>query len=240
MDDLMTDFTVRFMIGALIGTVAWAFVFAGKFHAGLMTGFGFIGTSVGLFLASRSLRSYVNHRLGFLGEQVVGEILGRWSSQDVHVFHDLEVREPGKKLWNIDHVVLTRGGVFAIETKTRRKPKSPHGSGQGHRLIFDGQLLKFPEPMKPDRHGIDQARRNADWLAEKLTTLNGEKIEVSPVLVFPGWWIERTGKGNVSVVNAKELGSVIGDRKSGLTDRQFRSISKQLEERCRIDLSAPS
>ena len=238
MSDLMMDFTFRLMLGVLIGMVAWALAFSMKSYAGVLLGIGLTGSSIGLLLAGRSLLNVANHRLGFLGEQVVGQILEGLSSPDLKVFHDLEVRQPGKKPWNIDHVVVARGGIFAIETKARRKPRT--ADGQGHKVVFDGSILRFPEPMKPDGHGIDQARRNAVWLAEKLTNLNGERIEVNPVLVFPGWWIERKGKGSVRVVNAKELGSVINDRKCGLTERQFLAISRQLEERCRIDLSAPA
>lgn len=137
-------------------------------------------------------------------------------------------------------MVVGPGGVFVIETKARRKPKGNSGPQKGHQLIFDGQQIIFPAPMKPDRHGLEQAQRNADWLAAKLSALNGEPITVNPVLVFPGWWVEAKGKGSVSVLNAKQLPSLLSGRKPILSDRTVRAISNQLEGMCRIDLSAPS
>lgn len=183
---------------------------------------------------------YSNHRLGFLGEQVVGTILDRLSSDSIRVFHDYEVREPGKKPWNIDHVVLTPAGVFAIETKTRRKPRGTGPAAQlGHKVVFDGQKLIFPHPMKADRHGLDQAQNNATWLSDKLTALNGSPVSVTPVLVFPGWWVEAKGKGPVAVMNPKGLRSFLNGRGLALSDERQRAINAQLEERCRIDLSKP-
>lgn len=141
----------------------------------------------------------------------------------------------------MDHVVLTPAGVFCIETKCRRKPRgmSPDGQ-QGHKVIFDGQQLIFPSPMGADRHGVDQATRNASWLSNKLTALNGTAIPVEPILVLPGWWVEMKIKGPVIVMNPKGLGSVLNGRKPILSDAQQRAIYAQLEERCKIDLSQPS
>lgn len=66
----------------------------------------------------------------------------RLSSDSIRVFHDLEVIEPGRKPWNIDHIVLTSAGVFAIETKTRCKPNDTRPRGHAaHKVIFDGQQL---------------------------------------------------------------------------------------------------
>ena len=91
--------------------------------------------------------------------------------------------------------------------------------------------------MQADRHGLDQAQGNANWLADKLTALNGSPIQVTPVLVFPGWWIDAKGKGPVSVLNPKNLRSLLTARKQVLSDLQFSAINAQLEERCRIDLT---
>ena len=202
---------------------------------------GFAACCILLWRSARILLRYGNHRLGLLGEQIVGQILDRLSSDSIRVFHDLEVLEPGKKPWNIDHIVVTPAGVFAIETKCRRKPRGTAPDGQqGHKVIFDGQQLRFPGPMLADRHGLDQAQNNATWLANKLTALNGAAISVTPVLVFPGWWIVREGKAPVSVLNHKELPSLLTRGKTVFSDQQFRAINSQLEERCRIDLTRPA
>lgn len=240
MTDLLGDFTIRYFLATLIGGMAWALAISGKVNPWLILGLGFIGSSACLAQAARILLQYGNYRLGLLGEQVVGQILDQLSSESVRVFHDIEVREPGKRPWNIDHIVVTTAGVFSIESKTRRKPRAPSANGQkGHQVVYDGNQLVFPEPMKPDRHGLEQADRNARWLSSKLGDLNGESVPVTPVLVFPGWWVEAKGKGSVSVMNAKQLPGFISGRQPILSATRFRAISAQLDERSRIDLSIP-
>lgn len=237
MNEQMEVFNTHLMMAMVTGAVCWAVAaFAGTQVLALTSGIA--ACSVFLFLSSKSLIRYSNCRLGLLGEMAVGQILDRVSSDTIRVFHDLEVKEAGKRPWNIDHVVLTPAGVFAIETKARRKPRdTAPDAQQGHRITFDGQQLIFPAPMKADRHGLEQAQRNATCLADKLTTLNGSPIQVTPALVFPGWWIDAKGKGSVSVLNPKGLPGYLTGRKSLLSDTQFRAINAQLEEPCRIDLT---
>ena len=233
--DSFADDLMLCMIGAV---VSWALWFAHKDLIWVALILGLIVCSYATLRAQRRVIIAANHRLGLLGEQVVGQILDRLSSDAIRVFHDLEVTEPGKKPWNIDHVILSPAGVFAIETKTRRKPRgiSPDGQ-QGHKVTFDGQQLLFPAPMKADRYGLEQARGNANWLADKLTALNGSPIPVIPVLVLPGWWIDAKGKGPVTVLNPKGLASCITGRPAVLSAVQVRAINAQLDERCRIDLT---
>lgn len=237
---LMEDFTVYFIFANVVGLVAWALTINDKGSPAIYLGVGFVACCVLIYRAKRSMLRYVNHRLGLLGEQIVGQILDQLSSDSIRVFHDLEVREPGKKPWNIDHVVLTPAGVFAIETKTRRKPRGTAPDGQeGHKVIFDGQQLNFPHAMGYDRHGLDQAQKNATWLSGKLTGLNGCGVPVTPVLVLPGWWVDRKGKSSISVFNAKECANFFTGRPPTLSAERQRAIANQLEERCRIDLSQP-
>jgi hypothetical protein len=236
--EIMDQFTEDLMLIIVGGGVSWALWLSDKNLLWVALALGMICCSVFTIRAKRRIITCSNHRLGLLGEQVVGLILDRLSSDSIRVFHDLEVIEPGKKPWNIDHVVLTPAGVFAIETKTRRKPKDTGPGGQaGHKVIFDGRQLLFPAPMQADRHGLEQAQNNADWLAGKLTELNGTPIPVSPVLVLPGWWVEGKGKGSVAALNPKGLPSFLTGRPNIFADKQFRAINAQLEERSRIDLT---
>ncbi len=89
--------------------------------------------------------------------------------------------------------------------------------------------------MGYDRHGLDQAQANATWLSGKLTDLNGCAVPVTPVLVLPGWWVDRKGKSSISVLNAKECANFFKGRPPTLSAERQRAIANQLEERCRID-----
>ncbi len=234
-EDLMSDFMLNTMMIALLGGIAWAFYVAqGNLLTSLLIAVP--GSAIFLYLARKNLLCYANHRLGLLGEQVVGGVLDRLSSPTTHVFHDLEIKQPGRKPWNIDHIVVTTTGVSLIETKARRKQVGESADGQkGHKLVFDGKQLIFPSPMRPDRHGLKQAARNAEWLSAKLSQLNGTPVPVSPALVFPGWFIDRKAKGDVSVLNEKEIESFLGRRGEILSPERLRAICGQLQDLSKVE-----
>jgi len=165
-----------------------------------------------------------NYRLGLLGEEVVGEQLNRLMLDGCEVFHDV----PGDGEWNVDHVVVSPRGVFAVETKSRRKQREK----DGHKVVFTGTELQFPNWTDP--HGLKQAALNADWLSGFLSKATGERVKASPILTLPGWMIERRGKNGVSVLNQKEIRRVVLDeRLPRLDEAQRQRICHQLDQRCR-------
>lgn len=118
------------------------------------------------------------------------------------IIHDVQAGE-----FNIDHVVVTPAGVFAIETKSRLKP--PTGSGPP-KIKYDGKTLEFPgwTESKP----IEQAGRQARWLANYLRKETGENFTVTAVLALPGWFIERSARitaDMVQVINPKNCNWVL-------------------------------
>jgi Nuclease-related domain len=76
------------------------------------------------------LRSY---RLGFVGELFVASLLDELRELGYRIFHDFALPNQG----NIDHIAVGPAGVFAIETKTRRKRKSETKQREQD-VIFDG------------------------------------------------------------------------------------------------------
>jgi hypothetical protein len=166
-----------------------------------------IGGGCGIFCLVRGIKlleSVWNQRLGLKGELLVGARLEELRSRDCLVFHDLEIAGKENTKWNIDHVLLAPSCVFVVETKCRRKSKHTNADGQkGHEVIFDGTHLHFP--FGRDTHGLDQARRNAEYLKKLLEEQNAIGLPVEAVLVLPGWFVKRQGKGPVRVVNEKEL-----------------------------------
>jgi hypothetical protein len=94
-------------------------------------------------------------RLGYEGERHVGEALNQLMLAGYRVFHDFLITDKPGATRNIDHIVIGRNGVFAIETKTRRKLKSLDGA----KVIVGNDHLQYP--WGTDRCGLDQARDNA-------------------------------------------------------------------------------
>ncbi|MHB8521886.1 MAG: nuclease-related domain-containing protein [Limisphaerales bacterium] len=188
---------------------------------------------VSLVIARKIVQALLHQRnlfLGFRGERAVGEELNRLMLDGCLVFHDV----PGAGDWNVDHVVVAPSGVYAIETKTRRKGKCLKGK-RDYEVVYDGNTLEYPHCR--DTHGIDQANANAKWLSRHLGNAIAERIWVTPILTLPGWLVTSRVKprnGELLVVNHKQFRSVIvevGERV--LNDKQIKQIGYQLELKCR-------
>jgi hypothetical protein len=171
-----------------------------------------------------------NTWLGCYGERVVAESLEELKPQGFRIFHDVPAGD-AKNPFNIDHVIVGPSGVFAVETKTRRKGRARAGFAE-HQIIYDGQVLAYP--WGEDRYGLDQAARQAVWLQSWLEQLIGQPVRVQPILTFPGWMVITRARGDVIVLNPKQIPSAVALRGiPALDDRQLDLITRQLDSRCR-------
>lgn len=178
-------------------------------------------------------RARADYYLGWFGERVVGEQLQLASVQGWRIFHDIPFVNNGVE-FNIDHVVVGLGGVFAIETKTRRKGKKARPGFDEHKAYFDGRDLVWP--WGEDNHGLEQAERNALWLSNWIRTEIGDRVHVSPILALPGWWLEMKPSREsrlCQVVNPKWLPGLLARQKPVLTPKQIEQIALRLDALCR-------
>ena len=155
-----------------------------KFRLGeaMFVGGAMLMFSWGLFEYIRHYRAREKVRDGLIAEQVTGMQLNRLMSEGCLVMHDLPAEG-----FNIDHVVIAPRGVYAVETKSFRKPKRIE-RGDNYRLSFDGTALRFPDFIERDASA--QAERQAQWLARVLRESLGFDVPVTPALALPGWHIE--------------------------------------------------
>ena len=175
-------------------------------------------------------KRYINHQLGLSGERAVAEQLQELVRRGCHVFHDLQP----DKTWNIDHIIVAPECVLVVETKTRRMRENGNGTA-AHEVIFDGQQLHFPHWS--DTHSLKQAERNAGWMRNFLGKALSEPVKVEAVLALPGWMVRRKGRGNVYVVNPKEVRALVRARGShAISDTQKKRMNQivfALEQKCR-------
>lgn len=166
-------------------------------------------------------------KAGYDAELAVGQELDQLMRKGAAVFHDVPAEG-----FNIDHVVIAASGVFAVETKGFTKSQQLTGRAR-FTVVFDGQQLRFPEWSSSEP--LEQAQRQAAWLARWLGGAIGEPVAVLPVLALPGWFVERKGRGAVHVYSGKEL-EWLTDKPSGLRPLsaiEQRRIEHQIEQRCR-------
>ena len=133
-------------------------------------------------------------RQGRDGERAVGQFLERLREDGGQVFHDI----PGEG-FNLDHVVISTHGIYAIETKTWSKPWADA------KVVVEGDALTVAG-QAPVRNPIVQVSAAAKWLEKKLQESTGKRFFARGVVVFPGWFVEQRGPtGDVWVLEPKML-----------------------------------
>lgn len=219
------------MLGAPLMFMAWASMRLDWSQVRWTVGeWMFVAGALGLF--GWGLRSFVRHHAkreqykdGWIAEQVTGQQLNRLIAQGCLILHDLPA-----EVGNIDHVVVAPRGVYAVETKSFRKPKdvTDDRDHPGHKVLFDGSQLRFPDfvTSKP----IEQAARQAQWLRRTLRDCLGKDMPVIPAVALPGWWVERseTGKrADVQVFTPMGRGAEFMARDSDRLDEPSRRLIAQ-------------
>jgi hypothetical protein len=140
-------------------------------------------------------------KLGRDGERAVGQYLENLREKGHRIFHDLLGDN-----FNLDHVIISRKGIYVIETKTYSKP----AKGEA-KIGFDGEKLTIKDHELQSKP-IIQVKAASHWLKNILLETTGKSFSVRPVILFPGWYIESTEQGKKSdvwVLNPKALPSFI-------------------------------
>jgi len=165
-------------------------------------------------------------KLGWQGERAVGDALKLLERRGYHVFHDLQFDR-----FNIDHVVVGPGGVFAVETKTRSK-RDKHG-GSATVTWRDGELRI--DGVKPERDHVGQAKSEAAEVGNLLRRA-GQDIWVRAVLLYPGWFVEADDPetpDQVFVANESYFAKFVTDRERILSNEQINAAVAVLDRESR-------
>jgi len=114
------------------------------------------------------------------GERIVAEELQILIRDGATVINDVLADN-----FNIDHVVVSKHGIYLIETKTFSKPvkKDAKISFDNERIFADGFLI--------DRNPIQQAKALAKWLQDLLIQSTGIKFTIRPVVLFQDGLLNR-------------------------------------------------
>lgn len=231
LDERIVDMGIWLVaLGAFFACGVYAFL-----TTSMIVGIAVIGLSLGgliwwAFSFEKHKKLRRDHYLGFLGERPVGEELSQLMSRGWNVFHDVPFADnPNSKPFNVDHVVVGLGGLYAIETKTRRKRKGHNG----HEVTYDGQTLAYP--WGSEDWGIKDATERAKQLSKWLSKALKADIQARPVLALPGWYVKRLGKSDLAIVSDGEIAGLFRDEhsKEHLNSETVNSICALLDQRCR-------
>lgn len=233
MEDISIDLFSYLLVTPFISLYFYASYLSSNKSNTLLILFG-ISLILGLLFIGKKIIKLSNKReklrLGYDAELAVGQELNLLMRNGFYVFHDVNLKNTLSE-FNIDHVVVGKSGVFAVETKGRSKPVESIGKDSS-KVEFDGKKLIFPqwEEDKP----VEQAKRQANALQKWLTSAVGETITTRAVLALPGWYTSTTKKTDVAVINGKNPEKFFNmPRDVVLSEKQIKQIAHQLENLCR-------
>jgi hypothetical protein len=120
-----------------------------------------------------------------------------------------------------------------IETKTISKP-----NGREALVEYDGERVTIAG-FSPDRDPIRQAKALSHWLEDLIKESTGRSFGVRPVVLYPGWYVNKQPKGtNVWVLNPKALPSFLDHESASLSPEDVHLVSYHLSRYVR-GASAP-
>jgi hypothetical protein len=180
---------------------------------GTLAAFAVVITAYALLRRQRALRQLKLLELGRDGERAMGDVLETLKATGAVVLHDIVGVG-----FNIDHVVLCRKGIYAIETKTYRKPSSGE-------ISYDGKALKIADE-EPLSDAMAEIAALAAWLRRMIKELTGRSFRIRPVVVFPGWYVRNQGPAwapEIWVLNPGQWAAIIDRQPVGRSKEDLRS-----------------
>lgn len=174
----------------------------------------------------RKLDELRQFKLGLEGELATGQELDQLMLDGCRVFHDIPF-----PYGNIDHVVVSRSGVFTVNTKMRGKPKEGEGKAE---IVVDHENDEIRFPDFKWRIPNKQLETESRWLSQHLSAAMGETIEAEPILALPGWFIsQRIGRGMVFVINPVKPKRFFVQSRQVFSDTRVSQLAHHLEQLCR-------
>ncbi len=196
--------------------------------------FGVAALAATIYGSGRYLYQKLNLRraleMRYLGERAVAEELAPLLAQGYRIYHDIAIHGVESQL-DLDHVVVGPNGVTVIECETRPRPTGRNAK-QDHEVTFDGKSLVWP--WGPDRDTVATIEGEAASFTKWIMQTTGYRLQTLPLLTVPGWWVDITGRGLVSVVNHKQVLHALNERPATpLEPEQIDKICRELELHCR-------
>jgi hypothetical protein len=181
----------------------------------------FLVTTLKLIKARRMVR------LGYESKMAVARELEQLVVEGNHVYHDFPAEDS-----NIDHIVVGRSGIFAVETGTHSKPAAAKRMDDAT-VEYNGKILMFPNG--DDDQTIARAERQASYVSDWISSAVGEQVAARAIVALPGWFVKRTSPDGISVVNPDQFPSLFRHIKPRfLTDEMITRIVAQIEQKCRV------
>ena len=212
---------IVFAYGGFVGVVlSLLFAFSVPFTVWAMIFIG--GVPALLCLIRFAMKQANNYSRGMQGELVTAYELAKTVCRDNwHIFHGLYIPSIDG---DIDHIIVSPKGVFAIETKMSRGSVISYENGEVR--VDKRSPLRNPNPIK-------QAKQNAAKLSKLIEQKTSIRRWVTPIVCFPGMFVYSSGNTlKMMVINPKQIEKSLPSEDS-LGEDQIRKIADALGKEIR-------
>jgi len=171
------------------------------------------------YLIASNIKNIRNIKLGRDGERSMAQYLNNLVRQtskeetNMYVYHDIVNKA---KSYNIDHVIVTKKGIFIVETKTYRKDPN-----KKNEIMQKGNSL-YKNDVKIDKDIYFQVQGQAKWLQSELKKKTGKTYEIIPIIAFIGWYVKAEKYDKIYISSAKTINNIF--------ENQYREIIYDEEE----------
>lgn len=189
---------------------------------------GALVTTYFLVISIKKFKLAIQLHLGVEAETATGQELNLLMRDGAWVFHDIPYQ-----YGNIDHVIISTGGVFAVETKGISKPTDETRTGSDNAtltVVGDDIVLPHGRTKAP----TSQAKVHANWLRHEMKRRFGFNVPVRAVVAIPGWMVNGGFNGDCWVVNPKRGNSLrAAVRKQNVDPQAASAIAAWIEDLAR-------
>lgn len=186
--------------------------------------------SIRSFFKIRGIHKQIRHcQKGLDGERFVGSNLEKLSSNKTFIFHDIvcEKQNNGKTVkFNIDHVVVSTKGIFAIDAKNWTLPDREYN--QADFTFKDNELIDSTGEVKKDL--MNKIESQGEWLEGKINEWIGNRISVYRVGIMIGAFVNNANKdfSKYWIINDSAFASLFDKEREKIPMQDVLRISDSL------------
>jgi hypothetical protein len=177
-----------------------------------------------LFLVNRVIRSLPRLKILLIEQRLnkeVARLLDHGVAVGARVFHGYWAGG-----FESDHVVMSAAGIFSVRVQLLQQ-----ADGHPANVAFDGELL-YPAGSAPINEPILRAKFLANHLSKLLSERLGRFQSVRPVLLIPGWSIERASGLTVPIYvgTTQEFLALLDQLPEVLDHDEFRQVGNAMKD----------
>ena len=226
-------------LGFIIGVFASAIIAQTGMFWHVLLGILLVIFVIFIMVGRQQFTQMRNAQIGYYGELKVAEMVERLGRPDWHVFHGFDLEAFGKKLGDIDHIIVCPKGVFCVETKAFR----PSRSKRMNKLTYTpgksyGKLHYSSSGQEIRSNPLPRLHEKSRILHGQLTQNCGGLGYVARILALPEWEVECKEYDSRELVCSEldEIRQFLSKSEIKLESEQIKRIADFLDGKLRRSL----